>query len=69
LISEKPPLSHTPLDVCFKMANPANPAASYKQLKEDFVSNLSGGTVTEISLVTAVAPVWVSAPMLLEGME
>ena len=32
-------------------------AASYKQLKEDFVSNLSGGTATEISLVKAVDPV------------
>jgi phosphatidylinositol glycan class W len=31
--------------------------ADYKKLKEDFVSNLSGGTVTEIVYVTAVAPV------------
>lgn len=31
--------------------------ASYKQRKEDFVSNLTGGSVTEISFVTAVAPV------------
>ena len=30
---------------------------SYKSLKEDFVSNLSGGSVVEICLVTAVAPV------------
>lgn len=30
---------------------------SYKTLKEDFVSNLSGGTVFEINWVTAVAPV------------
>ena len=30
---------------------------SYKQLKEDFVSGLSGGSVTEINYVTAVAPV------------
>jgi phosphatidylinositol glycan class W len=30
---------------------------SYKQQKEDFVSNLSGGSVTEINFVTAVAPV------------
>jgi hypothetical protein len=32
-------------------------AASYKQLKEDFVSNLSGGSVAEINYVTAIAPV------------
>lgn len=31
--------------------------ANYKQLKEDFVSNLSGGSVVEICSVTAVAPV------------
>ncbi|KAL7620851.1 Glucosaminyl phosphatidylinositol (GlcN-PI) nositol acylation protein [Parahypoxylon ruwenzoriense] len=30
---------------------------SYKQLKEDFVSNLSGGSVAEINYVTAVGPV------------
>ncbi|PTB37492.1 Glucosaminyl phosphatidylinositol (GlcN-PI) nositol acylation protein [Trichoderma asperellum] len=30
--------------------------ASYKQRKEDFVSNLTGGSVSEISFVTAVAP-------------
>ncbi|KAL0474961.1 GWT1 domain-containing protein [Neurospora intermedia] len=30
---------------------------SYKQLKEDFVSNLSGGSVSEIAQVCAVAPV------------
>ncbi|KAI9744591.1 MAG: Glucosaminyl phosphatidylinositol (GlcN-PI) nositol acylation protein [Claussenomyces sp. TS43310] len=29
---------------------------SYKALKEDFVSNLTGGTITEINYVTAVAP-------------
>ena len=32
-------------------------AQSYKTLKESFVSNLSGGTVSEINWVTAVAPV------------
>jgi phosphatidylinositol glycan class W len=32
-------------------------AQSMKSLKEDFVSNLTGGTITEINLVTAVAPV------------
>ncbi|KAK4241820.1 GPI-anchored wall transfer protein 1 [Achaetomium macrosporum] len=35
----------------------ASTAQSYKQLKEDFVSNLSGGSVTEIAQVCAVAPV------------
>lgn len=32
-------------------------AQSYKTLKENFVSNLSGGSVSEINYVTAVAPV------------
>lgn len=32
-------------------------AASYKSLKEDFVSGLTGGDISEINLVTAVAPV------------
>ena len=32
-------------------------AQSYKTLKENFVSNLSGGTASEINWVTAVAPV------------
>ncbi|KAK3335321.1 GWT1-domain-containing protein [Cercophora scortea] len=32
-------------------------AHTYKQLKEDFVSNLSGGAVSEIAYVCAVAPV------------
>ncbi|GAP88136.1 putative GPI-anchored wall transfer protein 1 [Rosellinia necatrix] len=30
---------------------------NYKQLKEDFVSNLSGGSISEINYVTAVGPV------------
>lgn len=32
-------------------------AKAYKALKEDFVSNHSGGTISEINYVTAVAPV------------
>lgn len=32
-------------------------ASNYKQLKEDFVSNLTGGPVSEIAAVTAVLPV------------
>ncbi|KAI1261378.1 GPI-anchored wall transfer protein 1 [Xylariaceae sp. FL1019] len=32
-------------------------STSYKQLKENFVSNLSGGSVLEINYVTAVAPI------------
>ena len=32
-------------------------AGSYKSLKEDFVSNLTGGKISEINCVTAVAPV------------
>lgn len=32
-------------------------AQDYKTLKENFVSNLSGGSVLEINYVTAVAPV------------
>ncbi|KAK6215830.1 GPI-anchored wall transfer protein 1 [Colletotrichum tabaci] len=36
---------------------PDTTAASYKKLKEDFVSNLSGGSASEINYVTAVAPV------------
>jgi hypothetical protein len=37
-------------------------AASYKSLKEDFVSNLTGGEIGEINYVTAVAPVRYSFP-------
>ena len=36
-------------------------AHSYKALKEDFVSNLSGGGIWEITVVTLVAPVRSSA--------
>ncbi|OTB19294.1 hypothetical protein K445DRAFT_314179 [Daldinia sp. EC12] len=32
-------------------------ATSYKQRKEDFVSGLSGGSVTEINYVTAIGPI------------
>ncbi|KAI3396730.1 hypothetical protein diail_11757 [Diaporthe ilicicola] len=35
----------------------SNSTATYKQLKEDFVSNLTGGPVSEIAAVTAVLPV------------
>ena len=39
-------------------------AASYKSLKEDFVSNLTGGEIGEINYVTAVAPVSSNAHIL-----
>jgi len=32
-------------------------AQSYKALKEGFVSGLSGGSISEVNYVTAVAPV------------
>lgn len=32
-------------------------AQSYKTLKEEFVSNLSGSSVSEVNCVTAIAPV------------
>ncbi|KAI0169954.1 GPI-anchored wall transfer protein 1 [Hypoxylon sp. FL1284] len=35
----------------------ASNATSYKQMKEDFVSNLSGGTIAEINYVTSIGPV------------
>lgn len=35
-------------------------STSYKQRKEDFVSNLTGGSVEEILSVTSVAPVSLS---------
>ncbi|KJR81542.1 phosphatidylinositol glycan, class W [Sporothrix schenckii 1099-18] len=41
-------------------------ANNYKQLKEDFVSNLSGGSANEVILVTAVAPVAVLAWSVLQ---
>jgi hypothetical protein len=37
--------------------NPTKTPPSYKQLKEDFVSNLSGGSVSEIAQVCTVATV------------
>ncbi|KAM7222185.1 GPI-anchored wall transfer protein 1 [Rhypophila decipiens] len=37
--------------------NATSAAPSYKQLKEEFVSNLSGGPVSEIAQVCAVAPI------------
>ena len=37
-------------------------AQSYKTLKENFVSGLSGGTILEINYVTAVAPVNLVCP-------
>lgn len=40
---------------------------SYKQQKEDFVSNLSGGDVSEIGYVTAVAPVCFPFQVTLHG--
>ena len=41
-------------------------AQSYKALKENFVSNLSGGTIIEVYYVTAVAPVSIILTMLLQ---
>jgi hypothetical protein len=35
----------------------SNMANTYKTLKEEFVSNLSGGDINEINHVTSVAPV------------
>ena len=32
-------------------------AASYKALKTEFVSNLTGGEIGEVNIVTAIAPV------------
>ncbi|KAK8032292.1 GWT1-domain-containing protein [Apiospora arundinis] len=37
------------------MASTASNSTSYKQLKEDFVSNLSGGEASEVNYVTAVS--------------
>ena len=39
-------------------------SASYKQRKEDFVSNLSGGSVAEINYVTSVAAVCLPTPLV-----
>ena len=35
----------------------ATPDEKYKLLKEAFVSNHTGGSISEINLVTAIAPV------------
>lgn len=35
-----------------------NHANVYKALKEDFVSNLTGSSVSEITIVTSVLTVW-----------
>lgn len=40
----------------------ASTAAAYKARKEAFVSNLSGSSLTDINLVTLVAPVGQSSP-------
>jgi hypothetical protein len=48
--------------VIMSRAAEAAMAASYKSLKEDFVSNLTGGEIGEINYVTAVAPVCFSSP-------
>ena len=45
------------------MAEEVKTAQSYKALKESFVANLSGGEVSEINMVTAVAPVRSSDPV------
>jgi len=42
-------------------------AANYKSLKEDFVSGLTGGSISEINVVTAVAPVCLSFAILHEA--
>ncbi|CAK7269944.1 Glucosaminyl phosphatidylinositol (GlcN-PI) nositol acylation protein [Sporothrix epigloea] len=41
-------------------------ASNYKKLKEDFVSNLSGGSAEEVFLVTTVAPVAILAWSVLQ---
>lgn len=38
-------------------------AANYKALKQDFVSNLTGGDIMEINFVTAIAPVCSKMPL------
>lgn len=42
---------------CRQTYSRATMAQSYKSLKENFVSNLSGGSIWEINYITAVAPV------------
>jgi hypothetical protein len=49
--------SHPTINSNMSRAAEAAIAASYKSLKEDFVSNLTGGEIGEINYVTAVAPV------------
>jgi len=47
-------------------------AASYKSQKEAFVSGLTGGSISEINYVTAVAPVsWLQAhlPAIISSMR
>ncbi|KAI0392335.1 GPI-anchored wall transfer protein 1 [Xylariaceae sp. FL0594] len=47
----------------------ATDVTSYKQLKEDFVSNLTGGSIAEINYVTAVAPVALTLWSILQARQ